>query len=157
MMKLYKLISVVSLSWFATNFAVAAEPMGRLFSTPAERSQLELLRQIPKKLVPIVNEVQPIAIKRIVLPKPISVQGYVKRNDGKDGTVWINGEAVQESSRNKGIKVGKLPANSNKVPIKIQANGKRISLKAGQVYDPAQNSISESRTSVQGDVGTIGD
>jgi hypothetical protein len=85
------------------------------------------------------------------------MQGYVKRNDGKRGTVWINGNAVQENSRTKDVQVGRLPIQSNRVPMRLPANGKRITLKAGQVYDPQTNKVKEIRRSVQGDVGRIGD
>ncbi len=158
-MKHQMTIVVLFLASFVTDEVVAAEPMGRLFSTPDERSSLEDLRKIPKKIKQEVEKI-PVPVKRFKptpLPSKVHVQGYVKRNDGKQGTVWVNGKALQESSRNKEVQVGKLPSNSNRVPIRIKANGKRVSLKAGQVYEPAKNRIRESRTSVQGDSGRIGD
>jgi hypothetical protein len=98
----------------------------------------------------------------IVLPDAVNLQGYVKRNDGKQGTVWVNDQALQENSRNKDVVVGKLPQNSSRVPIRLSANGRRLNLKAGQVYDPETNRVRESRNhGAQGDVettaGTIGD
>lgn len=141
--------------------AQAAEPMGRLFSTPEERNDLDYLRE-SKKNQPIETEtvVEESVIERrpIALPDAINVQGYVKRNDGKDSTVWINGEAIQENSGNKDVRVGKLPSNSNRIPIRIPANGQQLSLKAGQVYDPESNRVRESRSYlVQGSSGRIGD
>ena len=158
MMHLFAKIIFVCSSCLLMYSAHADAPIGRLFSTPEERSQLDSLRKSPKKIEaatqsPLVVNKQ----KELVLPAQINLQGYVKRNDGKQGTIWINGEAVQESSRNNGVQVGKLPANSNRVPIQIPANGKRITLKAGQVYDPVKNLVRESRTSVQGNSGRIGD
>ena len=56
---------------------------------------------------------------------------------------------------------GKLSEDSNRVPIKLSANGKRLNLKAGQVYDPGSNRVQEARNhGAQGDVtsnGRIGD
>ncbi len=142
----------------AANLTVAAEPIGRLFSTPNERAYLEDLRKIKKKTPELIDE--PIGVIEapapVRLPDQISMQGYVKRNDGKRGTVWINGNAVQENSRTKDIQVGRLPIQSNRVPMRLPANGKRITLKAGQVYDPQTNKVREIRRSVQGDVGRIG-
>lgn len=141
--------------------ALAAEPLGRLFSTPEERNNLDYLRE-SKKNLPIETEtvVEQSVIERrpVTLPDAINVQGYVKRNDGKDSTIWINGEAIQENSGNKDVRVGKLPTNSNHIPIRIPANGKQLSLRAGQVYDPESNRVRESRSySVQGSSGRIGD
>ena len=140
--------------------AHAGEPMGRLFSSPAERSNLDYLRQTKKQIVPVTSEAsteraEPIAVQ---LPDSINMQGYVKRNDGKQGTVWINDNAMQENSGNKDVQVGNLPDNSNRIPIKLPANGKRLTLKAGQVYDPESNRVREARShNAQGDSGRIGD
>ena len=91
------------------------------------------------------------------MPNTINVQGYVKRSDGKDGTVWINGEALQENSGNQDVQVGGLTNNSNAVPIRIPANGKRLSLKAGQVYEPKNNRVRKSPSySISKSSGTIG-
>jgi hypothetical protein len=145
--------------------ALAAEPIGRLFTSPAERSNLDYLRQTKKKLIaPVVTEapVEAVEAAPIVLPEAVNLQGYVKRNDGKDGTVWVNDQALQENSRNKEVTVGRLSEGSNRVPIKLSGNGKRLNLKAGQVYDPQTGRVREARNNAaQGDAvntsGTIGD
>ena len=150
-----------------SQLALAAEPMGRLFTSPAERSNLDYLRHTkkntPLKVEAPILEAEP---KPIVLPDEVNLQGYVKRNDGKQSTVWVNNQALQENSNNKEVAVGKLSTGSNRVPIKLSANGKRLNLKAGQVYDPESNRVREARNhSAQGDSekidgridGTIGD
>lgn len=140
--------------------AVLAEPLGRLFSTPAQRSDLEHLRQT-KKSVQDTDVRKPqmrAAVPSEVSSRPINLQGYVKRTDGHAGTVWINGQALQENSANDAVAVGKLPAAGNRVPIKIPDTGQRMTLKAGQVYDPENNRVSEARDhAAQGDTGRIGD
>ncbi|MFM9834975.1 MAG: hypothetical protein ACKVOA_02610 [Methylophilaceae bacterium] len=144
-----------------TQTAWAAEPMGRLFTTPTERSNLEYLRQ-SKKIIPTKPEVPTeetsmIEAAPIVLPDAINMQGYVKRNDGKKGTVWVNNKAMQENTGDKDVQVGKLPADGNRVPIKLPANGKYLTLKAGQVYDPESNRVREARShAAQGDATTNG-
>ena len=156
---------LIFLMILCTQAALAAEPIGRLFTSPTERSNLDYLRQTKKNIpakpeIPTedisVSEVAPIA-----LPDAINMQGYVKRNDGKKGTIWINNDALQENSGNKDVQVGSLPSNGNRVPIKLPANGKYLTLKAGQVYDPESNRVSESRShGAQGDAirnGRIGD
>jgi hypothetical protein len=148
--------------------AMAADNMGRLFSSPAERSNLDYLRQTKKVLVaaPITTmETSPAPVTRtiraarppVILPDAINMQGYVKRNDGKQGTVWINNQALQENTANRDLQIGALPENSNRIPIKLNANGKRLNIKAGQVYEPQTNQVSEARNNAaQGDSGTIG-
>lgn len=148
-----------------SQFVIAAEPIGRLFTSPAERSNLDYLRQTKKKLIaPVVNDVPDDALQAapVVLPGAVNLQGYVKRNDGKHGTVWVNDKALQENSGNKDVQVGRLSEDSNRVPIKLSANGRRLNLKAGQVYDPETNRVHEARNhGAQGDRGkidgTIGD
>jgi hypothetical protein len=154
------LLILVVMQLIGVSAAVAAEPIGRLFTTPAERSNLDYLRQTKKNLPVVVNtpnediaEAAPVA-----LPDAINLQGYVKRSDGKKGTVWVNDKALQENSGNKDVVVGKLPTDGNRVPIKLPANGKQFTLKAGQVYDPENNRVREARShAAQGDSGRIGD
>ena len=137
-----------------------AQGMGRLFSSPAERSTLNYLRQTKKALVvaPVQELTQQAEPVPVVLPDAISMQGYVKRSDGKQGTVWINNQAMQENSGNKDVQVGRLPENGNRIPLKLPANGRRLTLKAGQVYDPENNKVREARSySIIKDIGRIGD
>ena len=144
-----------------SQLAIAAEPMGRLFTSPVERSNLDYLRQTKKKLIaPVAVDAPSDALEAapVLLPSAVNLQGYVKRNDGKDGTVWVNNQALQENSGNKDVQVGRLSEDSNRVPIKLSANGRRLNLKAGQVYDPESNRVREARNNgAQGDSGTIGD
>ena len=138
----------------------AAEPIGRLFTSPTERSNLNYLRQTKKLIVPakVEEPVETLEAAPIALPDTVNLQGYVKRNDGKDGTVWVNNQALQENSSNKDVAVGSLSGQSNRVPIKLSGNGKHLNLKAGQEYDPETNKVREARHhAVQGDSGTIGD
>ena len=159
MMKIYILIFGFIITVFC-QLALAAEPIGRLFTSPAERSNLDYLRQTRKITAPVKVEspVEAAEPAPIVLPDAVNLQGYVKRNDGKHGTIWVNDKALQENSGNKDVQVGRLSENSNRVPIKLTGNGKHLNLKAGQVYDPENNRVREARNhGAQGDSGTIGD
>ena len=147
-MKFFILLFIFFSQLFFCQLALAAEPIGRLFTSPAERNNLDYLRQTKKKLItPTIVDAQIDAPEAapILLPEAVNLQGYVKRNDGKQGTVWVNDQALQENSGNKEVQVGKLSENSNRVPIKLSANGRRLNLKAGQVYDPENNRIREAR------------
>ena len=126
----------------------ASEEFGRLFSRPTERVKLDYLRQnkVIKLVKPDVNQDEEIEVAPKVLPAPITLQGYVKRSDGKKSTLWINNQAVQEDSMVDDVKIGRLKQNRNKVDgldLKIPANGRRVRLKAGQMYEPDTNQIKE--------------
>ncbi len=152
-------VSILSLVFYS-QFTQAADSIGRLFTSPAERSNLDQLRQTKKKLVAttVVDAPTEAEVTPVVLPEAVNLQGYVKRNDGKEGTVWVNNQALQENSHNQDVAVGKLSEGSNRVPIKLTGNGKYLNLKAGQVYDPETGRVREARNNAaQGDSGTIDD
>ena len=137
----------------------AQESFGRLFSNSAQRNNLNVIRQVKKPVVVNAEPTEPTAEpEAVILPDAVNLQGYVKRNDGKDSTVWINNNAMQENTSNQDIAVGKLSTKSNRVPLKLKGNGKQLSLKAGQVYDPETNKVKEARNhGAQGEAGRIGD
>jgi hypothetical protein len=121
----------------------AAAEMGRLFFTPAERANLDVLRANAKS-VEIIDATTGIETPiEIAPPSDVSVQGYVTRGDGKKSTVWVNGQPVQENSSGAGVEVGKIQSGSNQVPLMLPGSGKSIKLKAGQIYDPASDQISD--------------
>lgn len=142
---------------------MAAESFGRLFTTNANRTELNNLRQTQKLSIaaPTAVSDESTLSAPVVLPDAVTMQGYVQRTDGKKSTVWVNNQAVQENESIGDVQIGKLSKNSNQVPLKLPVNGKRFSLKAGQVYSPADNSVSEARPyAVQGEAmigGRIGD
>jgi hypothetical protein len=140
---------------------------GRLFNAQSERDRLDILRKTQR-----VNPNQTVVRKPIyipstslpiTLPKPITLQGYVKRNDDGKNTVWINNQPVQENSVVDEVSIGRLSQQQesknagviksktskkaiDRLAIKIPANGKHIQLKAGQRYDPETNQIKEVTT-----------
>lgn len=135
--------------------AEANGQFGRLFSKPAERSNLNMLRQNQKLKTTNTPDVAAPEVtaepEAVVLPDPITLQGYVKRSDGKNNTLWINGQPVQENSTVDNVKIGRLNkrgfskkgASTEGVDVSIPANGKHIRLKAGQMYAPEDNKIYE--------------
>lgn len=168
-------ITLLSLQSHAETSIESNQPLGRLFSKPIERSNLNVIRQNQKlKTITAADAQQPATITEatpVELPDPITLQGYVKRNDGAANTLWINGQAVQENSSIDHVKIGKLNqkgfskkgASTEGVDVKIPANGRQIRLKAGQMYEPENNKIYEmqvvekaKRLSLE-QSGTIGD
>jgi len=133
--------------------AAANDDFGRLFSKPAEREKLDKLRQSQqlKIVTPQKSEssdsdadTQPVDIT-----EPITMQGYVKRSDGVKGTLWINNQAVQEGDAVDNVQVGRINRRgfstkaSGAEGVDVQASGKKIRLKAGQVYEPETSQVKE--------------
>lgn len=123
---------------------MAAESIGRLFMTPAERANLDLVRQNSNP----VNLKQEEALPETVIKEPdsISIQGYVKRSDGKKSTVWINNTPMQEDQGNTEVQVGKLGKSANQVQITLPASGRSVNLKPGQTYDSNSDKVTELST-----------
>lgn len=122
---------------------------GRLFTTSLARSQLNHLRQTKaKSLADVKQEVTEEDISSsVTLAVPIMMQGYVKRNDGAKSTVWINHQVLLEGAVYNEVHIGKLQKShvsfGQQLNMHIPANGQKLVLKAGQIYDPETKLISE--------------
>ena len=162
-MKTFTLITSLLVSFLLSVFmtqvqAAPNDDFGRLFSRPEERKNLDYLRQNQplKTISPAENLQSESALEAapLELPDPITLQGYVKRSDGTKSTLWINNQAVQEDSTIDNVQIGRLNQRERStlggspegLDVKIPANGKRIRLKAGQVYEPETNQIKELKT-----------
>lgn len=147
------ILGVLSLSCVTVHAELNSE-FGRLFSKPAERERLDKLRQNQQLKVITVQEASPSEPDVENIPigntSPITMQGYVKRSDGKKGTLWINNQPVQEGDIIDNVQIGRInrkgfsgkSANTEGVDIQT-GSGKRIRLKAGQMYEPETSQIQE--------------
>lgn len=132
---------------------MAADPvqMGRLFFTPAERAALDIVRQnsrLPERIITPGaaggDGAEEGASAPVAVPPVVTVDGYVKRTDGK-GTVWVNGQPVREKSTANNVEVGRLQGNTNDVRIKLPGTGQTFKLKAGQSYESASGKVGSLR------------
>lgn len=115
--------------------------IGRLFTSPSERANLDYLRQTTKSKV-IFEKEGDAEEQPVDTPAAVSMQGYIKRSDGKS-TVWINNKPMQEGDASPDVQVGKIMPNTNLVPVVIPGSGKVVGLKAGQVYVPDEDKVLE--------------
>ena len=141
------LILLLSLPMLA--MAADPAPLGRLFLTPGERAALDVIRQNnrpPEKIITpgATGADEESSGAPAAPPAVVTLHGYVKRSDGK-GTVWVNGQPVQEKASNSNIEIGKLQGNTNNVQIKLPSTGQAVKLKAGQSYDPASGKVGSLR------------
>ncbi len=108
----------------------AAEPLGRLFFTPAQRSALDAGKQLdrPKQAGPAVRG-----------PRSVTVNGIVTRSDG-ESTVWING-APAGASRRGAAPVAATPSGTASARVRVLDSNAR--LRVGQTLDRRTGKISE--------------
>ncbi|MDP2152124.1 MAG: hypothetical protein Q8J66_00470 [Methylotenera sp.] len=151
------LIKVIIFSLLSVGFnSIQAAPnddFGRLFSRPAERERLDKLRQSQQLKVITTQESAPSESDAdhdpVEISGPITMQGYVKRNDGEKSTLWINNQAVQEDGVVDNVQIGQInrrgfsSKTTNTEGVDVQAGGKKIRLKAGQMYEPESRQIKE--------------
>jgi hypothetical protein len=113
----------------------AAADLGRMFFTPAQRATLDNARKQN-----IRNEVGSENAQAAPVPQNVSVNGVVRRSDGKN-TVWINNRAVgAQQARDINVAPGK---NDNRVKLTVPQSGHSFELKVGQTADTVSGTITE--------------
>ncbi len=108
----------------------AAEPIARLFHTPAERAALERSRLQGG----VVSTVQ---VDQVGISEEVTLEGYARHSSGK-ATAWVNGAG--------GGVAQLLGAQQRGRPALVtlrQADGRKIELKVGQTYHKTSNSVRE--------------
>ena len=100
MMRAYLFVALA----LAAGASGAAQPIGRLFFTPAERAQLDVARANKRAPEPPGGASQ----KSAEPPKPetqiITYNGIVRRSDGKS-ILWLNSRATDEKEALSGLPV----------------------------------------------------
>lgn len=137
---------IVGQSWLQ-NANAQEGGFGRLFTSPTQRAELNYLRQSTKFNInqkdaesesPVTQEPVPLS-ERV---DALALQGYVKRSDGKKGTVWINQTPLAEGEVRDGIAVGRI-GNTHQIQIKGDGIEKPLVLKPGQRYLSNQDRVVE--------------
>ena len=126
-------------AWLLLCCAVAglaqAQPpqLGRLFSSPEERSQLDAVRSG----TPPASTTQALPAPPPPPPPgpPVELNGLVQRSSGRS-TAWLN-QAPQQEPHHQLTHDGQLTLRLN--------NGQVVVLKPGQQYDPASGTVMEAR------------
>jgi hypothetical protein len=104
--------------------AAFAQELGRLFFTPEQRNSLDARR---KARVPD----RPAAAAAVASPT-IRLDGYVKRS-GARSTVWVNGEAVDDSPPAGG--------SDSRVGVSVGDSRARIGLRPGETLDRGNGEV----------------
>lgn len=121
----------------AIGAAEAAEPYGKLFFTSHQRATLDAARQ-QKIRIDIGPEEQEAA----PLPEHITVNGIIRRNDGKS-TVWVNNRMVSDHAAIPGVTAKPNPKESSRVTLGLPQTGRNVELKVGQSVEAVSGTIEE--------------
>lgn len=114
----------------------AAEPLGRLFFTPAQRAQLDTARsQKSRAMLPSDTEAAP-------LPETITYSGMVRRNDGKS-TVWLNNRAINDRQPMEGVPAVGRVRPDGRIILEPPQGGAKTELKVGQSLEIVSGTIEE--------------
>ena len=112
--------------------ARAADPLGRLFFTPAQRAALDARRKarVPDKPAAAMG-VSPVT----------RIDGFVKRSHGPS-TVWMNGESVSEGSP-EAPRIESPEHGEGAVSISVDESGRRVRLKPGESLDRGNGEVKD--------------
>ena len=108
----------------------AAEPLGRLFFTPAQRNSLDAGKQLEK---------QKNTAPTLRGPRSVTVNGIVTRSDG-ESTVWVNGGTTGVKRQNAAAITAKAHSAST---ARVQVTGTTARLRVGQTLDRTTGKVTE--------------
>ena len=123
----------------------ASDEFGRLFTTPEERNNLQVLRYaapeveevniIIEEIDDVVEEDEPRDIEGITL------NGLVYRK-GSKSTVWLNGSNSYEGSlSSEYFRINTSDINDKKVSVTVPEVDLKFDLKVGETYEPNDESL----------------
>lgn len=136
------------LIFFSSTHLWAADGLGRLFFTPEQRAQLDVIRARRDPRQPVPTGAEPVGTTPAPTPQgpdTVTYNGVVRRSDGKS-TVWINGKPIDERSRiraSRDVNVVGMRADGA-VSVAIPQASRAASLKVGQRLDVESGRIGES-------------
>jgi len=119
----------------------ASDGFGRLFTTPEERRNLQIMRYSAPEVEEVIEIIVKVDEVAEDIPEPrdidgITLNGIVYRKGGKS-TAWLNGSNSYEGSLTSEyfrINIGDI--NSKKVSVTVPEASLEFDLKVGQTYEP---------------------
>lgn len=123
----------------------AADNLGRLFMTPAQRAALDRARNTepaPEIGKPTAaDEFEGISPEPELSAERVRVDGYVARANGRQ-TVWVNGvDSYQGNLGEIGIDSNQIQLEAPRVRLPIGTTPGGVLLKPGQSFDPNSDRI----------------
>ena len=113
----------------------SADTLGRLFSTPELRIELDDIRNAPDLGKPQAAVVVDVVSNRGPVVPTVTINGIVVRSSGQHSS-WINGSRIPAGqATQEGIRVETSALGGGSVTIILPAGAETISLKPGQKID----------------------
>ena len=135
------------LSGLAPGRANAADPLGRLFTTPQQRIQLDELRQaLPQgdetaAVQPLREEPGNAAEPEIPAGGSITIKGLVTRKGGRSAA-WVNGSNTFEGDvASQYLHIESKDIHPRGVDIVVPDLEAPVRVKVGETYEPVTNQI----------------
>ena len=127
----------------------AAQEIGRLFTTPAERAVLERARQAGKLKLPaeaVPDRAAPVPEVPVYIPvegeQILVVNGIVRRSGAGHETTWVDSVPHTGPDRLPGGARLARGAGAGKVALTLRS-GRSVTLKPGQTVDAVTGKVSE--------------
>lgn len=118
--------------------AAAGDGLGRLFTTPAQRAEIDRLRaEAAAPALATAPSPPPAEAPPAPPAKPLRVDGLVLRPGGK-ATAWVNGRALTPD----GAEVA-VDRQRRRVRVRPAPQAPAVELAPGQRYDPASGQVSD--------------
>lgn len=127
----------------------ASDSFGRLFTTPQERKNLQVIRfsepeaEVTEAIEIFVEDIDEI-VEEKVEPRDIegiTLNGLVYRK-GSKSTVWLNGSNSYEGSlASEYFRINSGAIESEKVSVTVPEVDLEFELKVGQTYEPNDGSL----------------
>ena len=115
----------------------AAELVGRLFFTPAQRASLDVARS--RRARATLSTEQPEEAAPIA--QSVTYHGMVRRSDGKT-TMWVNNRAVHDDEAATGAIVGRVRPDGG-ITLSLPQSGRSVDLKPGQSIELLSGTVEE--------------
>lgn len=116
-----------------------AEPVGRLFFTPAQRASLDVARTQRARNTLSTDKLTEEAAAPVA--QTITYGGMVRRSDGKS-TMWVNNRAVHDNEAATGAIVGRVRQDGS-ITLQLPQSGRSVDLKPGQSIELLSGTIEE--------------
>lgn len=136
-------VLIAALPWWPAH---TAEPLGRLFFTPAQRNALDAGKHVR------TSQISPASAVRV--PREVTLNGVVTRSDG-ESTVWVNGRALDKRPAS-GVSATASGSDPAAARVKLGGASNTVKMRVGQRLQRSTGKIAEPYESIVGriEVGT---
>ncbi len=129
---------IAALPWWPAH---TAEPLGRLFFTPAQRNALDAGKHVR------ASQISPASAVRV--PQEVKLNGVVTRSDG-ESTVWVNGRpldkrpdsGVNATASGSDPATARLKLGAARDPVRLRV-GQRLERGTGKIAEPYESIVEQ--------------